>query len=68
MKRYRFTSAALTELKQATLFYQQRENGLGPAFLDEIEATFLEFCNTRTRRIHYLREHAAVELIAFRSV
>ena len=40
MKRYRFTSAALTELKQATLYYeQQRENGLGTAFLDEIEAT-----------------------------
>jgi len=39
MKRYRFTSAALTELKQATLYYEQRENGLGTAFLNEIEAT-----------------------------
>ena len=39
MKRYRFTSAALTELKQATLYYEQREDGLGTVFLDEIEAT-----------------------------
>jgi hypothetical protein len=39
MTRYRFTSAALTELTQATLYYEQRENGLGMAFLDEIEVT-----------------------------
>jgi plasmid stabilization system protein ParE len=39
MKQYRFTSAALTELRQATLYYEQRENGLGAAFLDEVEAT-----------------------------
>jgi plasmid stabilization system protein ParE len=39
MIRYRFTSAALTELRQATLYYEQRENGLGTVFLDEIEAT-----------------------------
>lgn len=38
MIRYRFTSAALTELRQATLYYEQRENGLGTTFLDEIEA------------------------------
>ena len=36
---YRFTSAALTELRKAILYYEQRENGLGTAFLDEIEAT-----------------------------
>ena len=36
---YRFTSAALKELRQATLYYEQRENGLGNVFLDEIEAT-----------------------------
>lgn len=36
---YRFTSAALTELRQATLYYEQRENGLGTTFLDEIDAT-----------------------------
>ena len=36
---YRFTSAALTELRQATLYYEQRENGLGTVFLDEIDAT-----------------------------
>jgi plasmid stabilization system protein ParE len=39
MTQYRFTSAALTELQEATLYYEQRENGLGTAFLDEIEAT-----------------------------
>jgi plasmid stabilization system protein ParE len=39
MTHYRFTSAALTELRQATLYYEQRENGLGTAFLDEIDAT-----------------------------
>lgn len=39
MIRYRFTSAALTELRQATVYYEQRENGLGTIFLDEIDAT-----------------------------
>jgi plasmid stabilization system protein ParE len=39
MIRYRFTSAALKELRQATLYYEQRENGLGAVFLGEIQAT-----------------------------
>lgn len=39
MTPYRFTSAALSELKEATLHYEQKENGLGAAFLDEIDAT-----------------------------
>lgn len=39
MTKYRFTSAALSELKQATFYYEQKENGLGTAFLDEIDAT-----------------------------
>ena len=39
MTRFRFTSSALTELAQAILYYEQRENGLGAAFLNEIEAT-----------------------------
>jgi hypothetical protein len=39
MTKYRFTSAALTELTQVTLYYEQRENGLGTAFLDEVDAT-----------------------------
>jgi len=39
MTPYRFTSSAFTELTQATLYYEQRENGLGLVFLDEIEAT-----------------------------
>ena len=36
---YRFTSAALTELTQAIIYYEQRENGLGATFIVEIEAT-----------------------------
>lgn len=39
MTQYRFTSSALTELKEAIFYYEQRENGLGTAFLNEIEAT-----------------------------
>jgi len=39
MTTYRFTSAALSELKEATRYYEQKENGLGTAFLDEIDAT-----------------------------
>ena len=39
MTQLRFSSAALRELRQATLYYEQRENGLGAVFLDEIEAT-----------------------------
>jgi plasmid stabilization system protein ParE len=39
MTYYRFTSSALKELRESILYYEQRENGLGSAFLDEIEAT-----------------------------
>lgn len=39
MTPYRFTPSALSELTQATLYYERRENGLGTAFLNEIEAT-----------------------------
>lgn len=39
MTQYRFTSAALKELRQGILYYEGRENGLGATFLDEIEAT-----------------------------
>lgn len=39
MTNYRFTSSALRELRQSILYYEQQENGLGSAFLDEIEAT-----------------------------
>jgi len=34
----RFTSAAESELKEATEFYESAENGLGARFLDEVEA------------------------------
>ena len=38
MTNYRFTSAALTELRKATLYYEGLENGQGAVFLDEIGA------------------------------
>ncbi len=38
MTNYRFTSAALAELKEATLYYEEKENGLGAVFLDEVDA------------------------------
>ena len=34
---YRFTSAALQELREAVMYYETAENGLGGRFLDEIE-------------------------------
>ena len=37
MTKYRFTSAALSELREATLYYEQQEKGLGVKFLDEID-------------------------------
>jgi plasmid stabilization system protein ParE len=39
MTKYRFTSAALSELRETTLYYEQQEKGLGVKFLDEIDAT-----------------------------
>jgi len=39
MTDYGFTSSALAELKQATLHYEEQENGLGGVFLDELDAT-----------------------------
>jgi hypothetical protein len=39
MTRYRFTSSALSELREAALYFEQQQNGLGAKFLDEIDAT-----------------------------
>src|SRR2546423_1768803 len=39
MTKYRFTSAALAELREATLYYKRNEPGLGLKFLDEIDDT-----------------------------
>jgi len=39
MTKYRLTSAALSELKEATLYYERKQPGLGMSFLDEIDAT-----------------------------
>lgn len=37
MTRYRFTSAALSELREGILYYESKEPGLGAKFLDEID-------------------------------
>ena len=39
MTDYRFTSSALAELRSATQHYEEKENGLGGVFLDEVDAT-----------------------------
>jgi hypothetical protein len=39
MTKYAFTLAALAEVKQATLHYEDKENGLGLLFLNELDAT-----------------------------
>ena len=63
MTQYRFTSAALTELRQAILYYEQRENGLGAAFLDEVENTLVRILqnptawNPLSRRTRRCRTH-----------
>ena len=41
MTDYRFAFSSLAELKQATLHYEEKENGLGGVFLDEIDATIV---------------------------
>ena len=38
MTTYRFTSAALAELREATLYYETKDLGLGVILLDEIDA------------------------------
>jgi hypothetical protein len=60
MTSYRFTSAALT-----TLYYEQRENGLGTIFLNELMPRSAEFFSTRPRGTRGLHEQDAVELTAF---
>jgi plasmid stabilization system protein ParE len=64
MTKYRFTSAALSELKEATFYYEQKENGLGTSFLDEIDVTIDRIVHfprawhplsSRTRRCRTLR-------------
>lgn len=68
MTPYRFTAAALKELRQAIFYYEQRENGLGAAFLDEVEATLNRIINHPTAWHPLLPRTDAVELIAFRLV
>ncbi len=49
-------------------YYEQRENGLGSAFLDEIDARLTESFSSPPLGIRYRREQDAVELIVFHSV
>jgi len=66
MTQYRFTSSALTELAQAILYYEQRESGLGIAFLDEIEATVNRILKHPAAWHQLSSRTDAVELIGFR--
>ena len=50
MTNYRFTSAALAELKEATLYYEEKENGLGAVFLDEVDAAVERILGHEFRR------------------
>jgi hypothetical protein len=68
MTQHRFTSAALTELTQATLYYEERENGLGTTFLNEIEATLNRIFRIQRLGTRCPNEQGVVELIAFRLV
>jgi plasmid stabilization system protein ParE len=68
MTSFRFTSAALEELRQAIVYYEQRENGLGAAFLDEIDATVDRIFRTPPLGTRYPDARDAAELIAFHLV
>lgn len=65
---YRFTSAALTELTQATLYYEQRENGLGRHSLTKSTPRLTASFSTPPLGTSCLHERGAVERIVFRSV
>jgi len=43
MTKYRFTSAALFELQEGALYYEQKKSGLGIIFLDE---RFTQACDS----------------------
>jgi hypothetical protein len=68
MTQYRFTTSALTELIQAIIYYERREQGLGTIFLDEIEADSSASFKTGLRGTHYLNGQDVVELTAFHLV
>lgn len=68
MTAYRFTSSALKELRESILYYEQRENGPGSAFLDEIEATLNRILRNPSAWHQLSPRTRRVELIVFRSV
>ena len=65
---FRFAFSALTELREAVVYYEQRENGLGKAFLDEIEETLIRILLNPSACTRYPPERDAVERIDFRLV
>ena len=66
MTKYRFTSAALSELKEATLHYERSEPGLGLKFLDEIDDTVNRILGFRARGIRCQQDLGGVEPTGFR--
>ena len=68
MTAYRFTSSALTELKQAALHYEEKENGLGGRFLDEIDTTVARILANPHAWHPLSRGPGGVEPTAFHSV
>ena len=67
MTQFRFTSAALKELTQATIFYEQRQNGLGTEFLDEVDATLNRILQFPTAWHQLSPRTRRCALIVFRS-
>lgn len=65
---YRFTSAALAELTQATLYYEQRENGLERHSWTKSTLHLIELFSIPPPGTSCLHERGAVERIVFRSV
>lgn len=68
MTKYRFTSAALFELKEGALYYEQKENGLGIIFLDEMTPLSNESCVFRILGIRCQHGPDAAALTASHSV
>src|SRR5437667_10666226 len=67
MTKYRFTSAALSELAEATLHYEQEESGLGTIFLGEISAAVERILRFPHAWHHCTHEQGVAELIVFHS-
>jgi hypothetical protein len=65
MTNYRFTSAELSELKEATLYYEGKEFGLGRGFWMKSARRSIESCAFHTPGIRYQRGPGVAEHIDF---